>query len=125
MLFLLSFVSKTIINMLFIFLNKRGVSNFIKNMFNFIKNCQGVLKFFHFMFPATEYKSSTFHPYQHWVLSVLFILATLMGVFVSCRFNLHFVTINVEHLCICFLAILMYSVVKCLSKSSAHWSAYY
>lgn len=86
----LSSVTKTIINMLFIFLNKSGVSNFIKNMFNFIKNWQGVFKIFHFTFPATEYESSTFSPslptlgiislffFFFWNLEVMFITMTVV-----------------------------------------------
>ena len=63
MLFLvLSFVSKAVINMLSLFLNKSGVSNFIKNVFSFIKNCQAVFKIFHFVFPAREYESFAFSP---------------------------------------------------------------
>lgn len=62
------------------------------------------------------------HPDKHRVLSVLLMLATLMGVW-CCLVVLVciFLTNNVGHLPVS-LSHVTYSLVKCLSKSLPHWS---
>ena len=63
------------------------------------------------------------YPLQH-LLFVDFFNDSHFGqceVIPHCRFNLHFSISNIEHLFMCLLSICMFSLEKCLFRSSAHF----